>query len=318
MALTLVLDIPGLESIIKFERVNDQHHRKALLALLPNIRRQDLEYISKSFPSFSRFLNKSLYFTTFTIMPSSKSPSTFTLFPTLPSELRCKIWATACFSRVLSLTYDSSTSSFQTTTPTPTLLSVSREAREEALRVYSLTFGTSTKASNIYFNPYLDTLYLPRYREMGYDDTLRDFRTIVSDPSNVLDEVRSIALDVVSLEVKKPWEGYNKATLLRSFKNLQEVVLVLCSTITQDSTIEPTTKENTQFVEPRDDPEKLLKIWYYFRHSFIVEEKIREDVCQSSGEPYTYFSLPTLKIRSKVSSAARTVDLTSAMDRTTL
>lgn len=250
-------------------------------------------------------------------MPSSNAATSFELFSTLPSELRCKIWEAACFPRVLSLTYDSFTSSFQITTPSPALLSVSHEARQEALRVYALTFGTSAQAANIPFNPYFDTLYLPRYGEMGYDDTIRDFRNIVSDPSNVLDEVRSIALDVVALEVKRPWEGYNKASLLRSFKNLEEVILVLGPTTTQETSTEGLVKENIQFMEPKDNPEKLLKIWYYFRQSFIMEEKILEDVCQASGTPYIPFSLPILKIRSKISRPAvleiEAKDLTSAM-----
>lgn len=253
-------------------------------------------------------------------MPSSKIPTTFTLFPTLPSELRCKIWAAACVPRILSLTYDSSTSSFKTTTPPPAILAVSREARDEALRIYSPTFGTSTEPATIPFNPYLDTLYLPRYGEMGYDDTLRDFRTIVSDPSNVLDEVRTIALDVVSLEVKRPWEGYNKATLLRSFKNLEQVILVLGSPAQEPNT-STDGKEVIQFMDPKEDPEKLLKIWYYFRQSFLMEEKILEDVCQASGKPYEAFSLPTVKIKSKISHATVETgkgveDLTSAMERT--
>jgi len=155
---------------------------------------------------------------------------------------------------------------------------------------------------------------------MGYDNTLRDFRNIVSDPSNLLDEVRSIALDVVALEVKRPWEGYNKATLLRSFKNLEEVVLVQGSTISQELNTEALVRENIQFLEPKDNPEKLLKIWYYFRQSFIMEEKILEEVCQASGKPYTACSLPTLKIRSKISHStgleSGMEDVTSALERT--
>jgi len=158
---------------------------------------------------------------------------------------------------------------------------------------------------------------------MGYDDTLRDFRSIVSDPSGLLDEVRSIALDVVALEVKRPWEGYNKATLLRSFKNLQEVILVLGSTDNEEQDTEVSRKEVVEFMEPRDDPERLLKIWYYFRQSFIAEEKILEEVCQASSKPYAPFSLPTVKIRSKISntifeSGVQLEDLTAAMERTRL
>lgn len=137
---------------------------------------------------------------------------------------------------------------------------------------------------------------------MGYDDKLRDFRNIVSDPMGLLDEVRSIALDVVAMEVKKPWEGYNKACLLRSFRNLREVILVLGSTSAgydNDEDFEIGSREVIEFKEPKDDPERLLKIWYYFRQSFIAEERILEEVCQAAGKPYTLFTLPTVKIRVK-------------------
>ncbi|KAE8451668.1 hypothetical protein EG329_003125 [Mollisiaceae sp. DMI_Dod_QoI] len=246
-------------------------------------------------------------------MPSSKTATTFTEFSTLPSEIRCKIWTAACFPRVLSLTYTSATSTFHTTTPTPTILSVSHEARQEARRTYSLCFGTSTQPAQIYFNPYFDTLYLPRYGEMGYDDTIRDFKNIVADPSCLLDQVQRIALDVVALEVKRPWEGYNKASLLRSFWNLQEVILVLGCNGSEEQDAETTRREIVEFKEPRDDPERLLKVWYYFRQSFIAEERILEEVCQASGQPYTTFSLPTVKIRSKICYAAQVAGFESGV-----
>lgn len=134
---------------------------------------------------------------------------------------------------------------------------------------------------------------------------------MVSDPTGLLDRVQSIALDVVALEVKRPWEGYNKASLLRSFEKLQEVILVLGSNNSGngEQEQESTSREVITFKAPKDDPERLLKIWYYFRHSFIAEERILEEVCQASGKPYTPFTLPVVKIRCKTSGQA-----TSATD----
>lgn len=134
---------------------------------------------------------------------------------------------------------------------------------------------------------------------MGYDESLRDFRTITTDPNHLLDQVQSIALDVVSPEVKRPWEGYNKASLLRSFRNLQEIVLVVGPTNNEEVESQNTQKYVTEFKDPKEDPEKLLKVWFYFRQAFAAEERILSEVCEASGLDYVPYTLPTIKIRSK-------------------
>ncbi|KAK0124816.1 hypothetical protein ONS96_008697 [Cadophora gregata f. sp. sojae] len=236
----------------------------------------------------------------------------FTIFSNLPSELRVKIWQQACFPRTLTLTYNSTISSFTSTTPPPTLLSVSRESRHEALRIYTLSFGTTSQPPQTYFNPLFDTLYLPRHQEMGYDETLRDFRQLVHDPSCLLNQVRYVAIDHVNVDVKRPWESYNKAVFLRSFKHLDEIALILNADGTGAGDISPpllspsqTTEIKKQsqvkliFEELRIDPERLLKIWYYFRQSFMIEERLLEDICRDSGREYQAFELPTVRILAK-------------------
>jgi len=135
---------------------------------------------------------------------------------------------------------------------------------------------------------------LPRHRQMGYDETLRDFRTLVVD-SGVLDEVRRIAVDHVDVEIKRPWEAYNKASLIRGFRHLQEVVLVLC---TKNTGMEDWGRE-VQFVQPRENVEEILRIWADFRQDFAMQEKGLEEVCKMIGRDYVKFSLPTVRIETR-------------------
>jgi hypothetical protein len=131
---------------------------------------------------------------------------------------------------------------------------------------------------------------------MGYDDTLRDFKKLVHDPTNLLSSVRHVAIDHVQLGIKRPWESYNKAQFLRGFRQLEEVTLVLANDNMPHSA-------SVILHEPKVDPERLLRIWYYFRQSFLVEEKLLEDMCRESGREYEAFALPTVRINAKGTAA---------------
>jgi len=131
---------------------------------------------------------------------------------------------------------------------------------------------------------------------MGYDETLRDFKNLVKDEEGVLDEVRRLAIEHVDPEVKRPWESYNKASLLREFRNLEEVVLVLLTV--KDETIG--VDEDVKFVEPKGELEVLLRMWIDFGQSVVVEEKLLESVCREMGKEYEPWSLPSVRIRSKM------------------
>ena len=133
---------------------------------------------------------------------------------------------------------------------------------------------------------------------MGYDSTLRDFRSLVTDPSSLLDEVRCVAVDHVRGDIKRPWEAYNKASLIRSFPKLEEIIIVLGDEEGDEGEIG--VNEEVEFVEPRGDPERLLKMWYHFRQSFFQEERLLEEVCKESGREYEKFILPVVNIRRKV------------------
>jgi len=129
---------------------------------------------------------------------------------------------------------------------------------------------------------------------MGYDSTLRDFRSLVYDPSSLLSEVRSVAVDHVRGDIKRPWEAYNKACFVRSFPKLEEIIIVL-----NDGEEDIGVNEEVEFVEPKGDPERLLMVWYFFRQSFLQEERVLEEVCRESGREYEVFNLPVVRIRRK-------------------
>lgn len=270
--------------------------------------------------------------------PELEPLESFHLFPALAPELRLKIWTFACFPRILPITCQTKTIStvtasrpsrrIQQTTTTfissaapPTLLSVCAEARAQALTIYKLSFATSTSPGTVYFSPTRDTLYFPRCREMGYDATARDFTTLVSetgaqkppvlpqDTKDIWENVCSIALDYVDINIKRPWESYNKACLIRSFPRLEEVILVVGKSTEMSPTTainhlddveehgrRPRSTDNVTFIQPRFDPEKLFRWWAGFRQNFGIEERMLEDVCQRSGKPYTKYQLPIVKL----------------------
>jgi len=133
---------------------------------------------------------------------------------------------------------------------------------------------------------------------MGYDSTLRDFRSLVHDPSSLLSEVRSVAVDHVRGDIKRPWEAYNKACFVRSFPKLEEIIIILNDE--QGGEGEIGVNEEVEFVEPKGDPERLLMVWYFFRQSFLQEERVLEEVCRESGREYEVFNLPVVRIKKKV------------------
>ncbi|KAG9238485.1 hypothetical protein BJ875DRAFT_40012 [Amylocarpus encephaloides] len=226
-------------------------------------------------------------------MPNSSTPTSFHLFPSLVPELRLKIWRHACESpRTVTVRYDLERDHCLTTSRPPSVLQACHESREETLKIIRLYFGTHTSPPTTYFNPYQDTLYLPRHREMGYDDTLRDFRKLVRDDEGALDEIKRVAIDSVDLDIKRPWESYNKASFLRGFSNLEEVILVMPGDKIR-------LEEHVEFVSARDDTEKLLRTWVTFRQAFNMEETMLERMCNDMGRDYQLWTLPTVRLRAK-------------------
>ncbi|TAQ91607.1 hypothetical protein B7494_g128 [Chlorociboria aeruginascens] len=227
--------------------------------------------------------------------------STFPLFPTLAAELRLKIWQYACSPRVVEVRnipdeQSDITARYVSSNRPPTILHVCHESRQEALKVYHLTFATVSSPPHIYFNPYRDTLYVPRFREMGYDNCMTVFKSDMLD-ATVLEKVRWIAMDAVDPYVKRPWEPYNKVIFLRSFLNLEHVILVL------DTGGQTGNPEELKLVEPKADPEMLLHVWAAFRQSISGEQKNMQALSEEyETEDFVPWIMPTLKIKSKACS----------------
>lgn len=243
-------------------------------------------------------------------------PDTFHLFSQLAPELRLKIWSHACFPRVLPIRYHSTSASsrasrtvttkFTSPAAPPALLSVSHEARAQALTIYTLSFATTTSPGTIYVNPGCDTLYFPRTGQMGYDEKARDFRLNLAEErderrrggKSILSSVRSIALDYVDVNIKRPWEGYNKACLIRSFPHLEEILLVVRPRIPGSrvhQVVGEAKGKEVGFCVPKIDPVTLLRWWAGFRQSFVMEENELEERCRGSGREYERYTLPVVR-----------------------
>jgi hypothetical protein len=228
----------------------------------------------------------------------------FHLFPHLPSELRLKVWAYAQPSRIVSIRYNPDTKQCTSSTPLPVLLYVNRETRYETQRSHPLLFATATAASRIPFSPAIDTLYFPRCREMGYDETLRDFRTFMADPRD-LDVVQSVALDSVESGVKRPWESYDKAVLIKSFPRLVELYLVLrrervpwLSNVPRPFVLERERERRVEFVEYADGAE-AERVRKDFQMAFEQEEEMLRQINGQFGKEYEMHKLPPVVVVAK-------------------
>ncbi|KAL1844602.1 hypothetical protein VTK73DRAFT_2182 [Phialemonium thermophilum] len=212
----------------------------------------------------------------------------FPLFARLPTELRLHIWRLSCHPRVVEVEYLPDRDLCRTPTRPPVVLHVCREARHEALRrVYRRAFATRSRDAAIYFGPDLDVLYLPRHGAMGYSETARDFAHYVLDTADL---VRSLAIDHVRADIRRPWEKYNKYWLLRSFRHLRVAFLVLDS--------DPAGRgargggggggaDEIELVDPQDDPAAIMQLMddvlLSFRHEVGPETVCRNREIDTRG-----------------------------------
>jgi hypothetical protein len=220
----------------------------------------------------------------------------FHLFSSLPAEIRLQIWQYGCHQRVVEVSYNAEKDLCTTTTSPPAVLHTCHQSREEALRFYKKLFGTKTHPAEIFFHPELDTLYIPRPADMGYDDSSRDFATLTTGAPEVL----NLALDHVNPMIRRPWETYNKHTLMRSFSQVTEVYLVLDSELELESEIQETKPGFLGLTEPSGDRTSMCKLLADVKESFSFEVGPVFGVDEKEdGIPQS----PALVLKSKVASS---------------
>lgn len=229
---------------------------------------------------------------------------TFHPFPRMPAELRAKVWEYATKPRVVVVAYNPSTGMVDSDTPVPPVLHVNQESRYEALRKYKKLFAPKTNPDcYTLYRPHFDTLYFPRHREMGYDDTLRDFATYMTNPHDLACVTR-VALDSVEAGLKKPWEAYDKAVLIKSFPNLTTLFLVLkrkeiwLSNLPRDFLGEKMKAREIKFVDFEDQAE-AAKVGGDFEFQFNHEERMLKDIWASEGMKYCPHKLPEVRVVEK-------------------
>ena len=224
----------------------------------------------------------------------------FHFFPRLPPEIRAQVWEYATFPRVVCVAYNPKTARVESDTPIPTLLHVNQESRYEALRRYKKLFASKSNPDcYTLYRPHFDTLYFPRHREMGYDDTLRDFATYMKKAEDLACITR-LALDSVDNAVKRPWEAYDKAVLIKSFPNLAALFLVrkrkekFLSNMPRDFLSEKMKAREIKFV-PYEDEDEAARVGQEFEMQFNREETMLKDIWASEGMKYEAHQLPDRK-----------------------
>ena len=193
----------------------------------------------------------------------------FTLFPSLPKELRLKIFRTAQVEvennvRVVEITYERSIQQLVSLSFAPPLLSVSIEAREEALKVAN-TLNTPPEAPKIYINVEHDYLFIREDSDGVLSNHNTLLRAILGDrsdskaPMSNLSSVKNLAIDF--------WvssHAYRNLRPLQSIRYLENLVVVMADS--EPRAISTTYKSgNNQAREPpypRKTPESFTNVGF--------------------------------------------------------
>jgi hypothetical protein len=162
--------------------------------------------------------------------PSRSDPATsitprskFTLFPSLPAELRLKIWSfTLPTSRILEISFSPLKNTYVPNTLPPTALSITHESRCHTLESYTYLKLGRKPFSSIPFNPNIDILYISNFApilQWHLPDLLYNLST---SPSRSI--LRKVAIDL------RVWNECCEAGLLGvlgRMKELKEVSIVV-------------------------------------------------------------------------------------------
>jgi 2EXR family len=157
----------------------------------------------------------------------------FALFRDLPTEIRLSIWRIALanelerprFVEVRTQKHDNC-GMHQGWCPrvspssNPALMYVCREAREEALKSNKLYFGSDLYPARIFFNPAIDTLYLPE--DIWNSDTNGIITQLRMDHGT--DTIRYLAGDL------EAWMDHFSSLFesdLSHFNNLEDIIMVI-------------------------------------------------------------------------------------------
>lgn len=98
--------------------------------------------------------------------PITKSmiPTAFPQFLLLPSELQAEIWKLSLSSRTIKIRFTPYSHNYSFIAKQPNVLLINTEIRIEFQKLYRLVFGGERALNLVHFNPCLDTLELPQYK----------------------------------------------------------------------------------------------------------------------------------------------------------
>jgi hypothetical protein len=143
---------------------------------------------------------------------------------------------------------------------------------------------------------------------MGYDETLRDFKEFLSTPGE-LDMVRWLGLDFVEGEMKRPWEAYDKAVLIKSFPNLEKIYVVLglkrrlrarprgFEDVVAVSEKGLTLREReTVFVKPKEPAQEIIRVRTEFQNTFAREDSLSRENSFGQMADCLPYALPAVEV----------------------
>lgn len=132
-----------------------------------------------------------------------KAPHLFEPFRKLPPEIRCMVWRFSMTPRTVELRHDYNMAKCWTVSKIPVSLTICRESRYEALKVYTLSFRTKANPPKIYFDFKQDTLFLTFEKWHGEGD----YEGGIDDLTDQLvrngeaKKIRSLAMDRELVEI---------------------------------------------------------------------------------------------------------------------
>ncbi|XMA14401.1 hypothetical protein WAI453_007192 [Rhynchosporium graminicola] len=133
-------------------------------------------------------------------MAAQTGPLTsFTVFPTLPYELRCIIWWATCVTRVVEIEYDEE-EGFTPRCCDPIALKVCKESRDTIIQAYPLCFGSIFHPAKTRFNFILDTLYIDNELEENVPHFFSTFGPLE------ISSLQTLALEDCYNEIVTPYE----------------------------------------------------------------------------------------------------------------